>query len=64
MKVKIKLEVSEETKSFTIPLSELGFTDGEWVKLSSSQQNDEVRKYIDDMPEQPYWCLSDFETKE
>jgi len=60
MKLKIKLEVSEETKSTVIELSDYGITDEEWDGLDEDERDEKLQEIVDHF-DQPYWVAEKFE---
>lgn len=61
MKIKIKASPSEtETRTFTFQPSDHGFSDKEWNKLSEADKEDQIKQFLEALPEQPYWDLDEF----
>lgn len=60
-KITIQLEISETTgRKIRVTPSELGLTEKEWAKLTEDEKMDAIKKYVDDLPEQPYWYAESF----
>jgi hypothetical protein len=62
MKIKLKLGVSEDTKTLTIIPVELGYTDEDWKDMLYQEQHNVISTFIDSLTEQPYWYLESFKT--
>lgn len=60
MKIEIKVDVSEYRKTITIDLADINLTELQWEQMTESDREDLLQKHIDDLPEQPYWCVDTF----
>jgi hypothetical protein len=60
MKVYVKLESSQDSRSVTLDMEDLGFTKKEWMKLSEEEKKDNIQVAIDNLPDQPFWVAQDF----
>lgn len=61
-KIKVTASPSEiSARTFTFYASDHGFTDEEWDKLSKDDKCDQVRQFLESLPEQPYWSLDEYE---
>lgn len=62
MRIKASLCPStDEDKTVTISLEDLGFTEQEWNELEEHEQQEAIVTYVDDMPNQPYWEVEGWE---
>lgn len=52
-------EISERT--FTIDLMDMGYTEDRWENLTDTQQQEEIQQYLDNLPDQPYYCFDHIE---
>lgn len=62
MKIKLKLGVSEESRSMTITPDELGYTEEDWDSFDEEQKHNLIVSFVDNLPESPYWVLEQFTT--
>jgi len=60
MKIKVKLEVSQNNSIKNFDLEDLDITESEWQKLSKDEKIELIQIYVNDMPEQPYWMVDSF----
>lgn len=60
-KIRLKLEASEDFRYRSVSIEELGFTEEEWDALSEADKKLELQKYANDLPEQPYWYVGNYE---
>lgn len=60
MKIKAKLEVSENTRSVTFDFDDLGVTQQEWDELNDYAKEQLVKEAVFGLNDQPYWCLDRF----
>lgn len=58
IKISVRLTVSEDERNLTITPDDMGFTELEWFNLSDSEKEVEIDKYVDSLPEQPYFVVS------
>jgi len=61
MKIKITASPNESERTFTVSLDDLGYTEKDWLKLSSEQRSTIIQTHLDDMHDQPYWVIDKFE---
>lgn len=62
MKIKLKLGVSESTKTEIVTLDELGYSLLDWEELTEEEKHSSLVEFIDSLPDQPYWYLETSET--
>lgn len=61
-KIKLVLGASSTSKRETVDvLSDLGFSDKMWEKLSEEEKQKELIAFVNELPEQPYWELESHE---
>ncbi len=60
-KIRLKLEASEDYRYLSVAIDSLGFTEEEWDDLSDADKEAELQKYANELPEQPYWYVVNFE---
>jgi len=60
MKIKIKLEVSDDKRTEYVTIDDLGLTNEEWGNLSEEEKFSCIQGYCDSI-EQPYWAVDTFE---
>ncbi len=60
MKIYLELGVSQNNRPETVEPQDMGYTVEEWVKLSDKEKREQLQKYADDLPEQPYWCVDEY----
>jgi hypothetical protein len=60
MKIRITLEASETTGSETVTLDDLGIEESAWSEMDYEAQKDAIAKYVDNMHNQPFWVVEDF----
>lgn len=60
MKIQIKLDVSESTGTRECDLEDLGVTKEEWDFYSEDAKREALQDYLNDLDEQPYWCVDSF----
>lgn len=63
MKISVKLEVSQNSTSISITLDDLCLSIKQWNELSDIEKQEEIKKYVYDMHDQPYWMLDSFVEK-
>lgn len=56
MKYRLRLSCHTD-KTETVTPDDMGYSNEEWEELSESEKDDQIRRYIDDMPDQPYWDI-------
>jgi hypothetical protein len=62
MKIHIQASPSESSsRIFTVSGEDLGFTLEEWNNLPIDQRQAALQKYLDELPEQPYWALDHYQ---
>lgn len=59
MKLRVKCEPNEDSRSFTVDTTDLGYTDEEWNELSEEAKLEAIHEEIDGY-EQPYWIVDKF----
>lgn len=64
MKITVKANVSQESKTFEYDLEDIGITPEEWENMSAEEKNDTIQAALDTEPEQPYWVVDEFSTEE
>lgn len=64
MKISVKLGVSQESRHETFTMDDLGFTEVEWKTLSGEEKKLAINNAVNDMSEQPYWVMEDFDENE
>lgn len=57
MKIKVNLEASETTNYWKFDLEELNYSEEEWNNLSKEEKEEAIKEWVNDLSEQPYWCL-------
>lgn len=55
--MKIKLSVAPAKKTITIKLKDFGISREDWDWLSDDQKEAEVRMFVEEMEDQPYWNI-------
>jgi hypothetical protein len=61
-KIKVIASPSEiSCRTFIFNPSDHGFSDKEWKELSASDKDDQVKQFLESLPEQPYWTLDEYE---
>ncbi len=64
MKITIKLDVSESTGTRKCDLEDLGITKEDWENYNEEAKREALQCYLNDLPEQPYWCVDTFKEDE
>lgn len=60
MKIEIKLGVSQQNGVQSVSLEDLGITKDEWDAYNDYEKNEYLQDYINNLLEQPYWCVDSF----
>ena len=61
MKVTANLGVNVENLTHEFDLEELGLTESEWESMSAMEKKDFLQKEVNQLPEQPYWLVENFD---
>lgn len=62
MKIKLKLGVSDQSKSISVEPDELGYTEEDWEDFDDETKHRLLVAYVDAISDQPYWYLESFKT--
>lgn len=57
MKIKVKLDVSEIQRTIYVDNKDLGIDDKDWENLKDSAKHDAIVDYVNELPDQPFWCI-------
>ena len=64
MKIEVKLGVSESQRFMKVDLEDVGVSKEEWQAMAEDEQQTFLQDYANDISEQPYWCVENFDTTE
>lgn len=59
--IKVNIEASQTQSSLSIDLDDLGINKSDWDEMSEDKKEEQIRNYVLDMNDQPYWVLDKFE---
>jgi hypothetical protein len=57
VKIRITIDPSELSKDIHISPQDMGLSDEGWANLSDADKERYIDRYIENMPEQPYWVI-------